>query len=84
MRRDIVLQMADGEEKSIPFVANGATSLRFRMVFGKELMDSISNIINKVGIDKLAGMMKSAEAAQAAMAAMRGGATASEEKKEEE
>lgn len=58
MRREIVLQMADGEEKSIPFVANGATSLRFRMVFGKELMDSISNIINKVGIEKLAVMMK--------------------------
>lgn len=66
MRREIVLQMADGEEKSIPFVANGATSLRFRMVFGKELMDSISNIINKVGIEKLAVMMKGAEAAQAA------------------
>jgi hypothetical protein len=58
--------MADVEEKSVPFVANGATSLRFRMVFGKELMDSISNIINKVGIDKLAGMMKAAESAQAA------------------
>lgn len=64
MRREIVLQMADGEEKSVPFIANGATSLRFRMVFGKELMNSISSIINKVGIEKLAGMMKSAEAAQ--------------------
>ena len=66
MRREIMLQMADGQEKSVPFVANGATSLRFRMVFGKELMDSISNIINKVGLEKLTGMMQSAEAARAA------------------
>ena len=65
MHRDIVLQMADGTEKSVPFVANGATALRYRMVFGKELMESISNIVNHIGIDKLAEMMQGAQAAQA-------------------
>lgn len=65
MHRDIVLQMADGTEKSIPFVANGATALRYRMVFGKELMDSISAIMNKIGIERIVGLMQSAEAAQA-------------------
>ena len=41
MHRDIVLQMADGTEKAVSFVANGATALRFRLVFGCELIASI-------------------------------------------
>lgn len=65
MHTEINLQMADGTEKNVPFVANGATALRYRMVFGKELMDSISTIVNKLGIEKIASLMQSAQAAQA-------------------
>lgn len=65
MHRDITLQMADGTEKSMPFVANGATALRFRMVFNKELVDSISNIMKHIGIEKISALMQSAAAAQA-------------------
>ena len=62
MYKEIVLQLADGSEKSVPFVANGATSLRYRMVFGQELMTSITNLLNIIGIENLSGMMKTAQA----------------------
>jgi hypothetical protein len=60
MHRDIVLQMADGSEQSFSFVANGATSLRFRMVFGRELLASITNIINAIGIENISSLMATA------------------------
>ena len=65
MHRDIVLQMADGTEKNVSFVANGATALRFRMVFGRELIASITNIFNAIGADKLSGLMKTVNTLQA-------------------
>lgn len=57
MYREINLRMADGTEKLLPFVANGATSLRFRMIFGKELMESIVSIFENVGSEKIAGLL---------------------------
>ena len=58
MHKDIMMQMADGTERSMSFVANGATAIRYRMVFGRELMEGITNIMNKIGADKVMGMMK--------------------------
>lgn len=57
MHKIITLQMADGTESDVPFVANGATALRFRQVFGKELMQSITNIIEHVGAKEIASLM---------------------------
>lgn len=45
MFREFDMQMADGSTRRVPFVANGATSLRYRMVFGKELGAAISNVL---------------------------------------
>ena len=60
MHKDIVLQMADGTEQAIPFVANGATAIRYRMIFGKELVQSISNLLNTIGIENINGLMQTA------------------------
>lgn len=62
MYKDIVLRMADGTEKSLPFIANGATALRFRMIFGKELMDSIVSIFESIGSDKMATLLSMIQA----------------------
>lgn len=64
MHRDIVLQMADGTEKSVPFVANGATAIRYRMIFGKELVTSITTLMNAIGIENLNGLMQTANKLQ--------------------
>lgn len=45
MHKDIMMQMSDGTERSVSFVANGATSLRYRMIFGRELGDDIARIL---------------------------------------
>lgn len=65
MHRDIVLQMADGTEKAVSFVANGATALRFRLVFGRELIASITNIFNAIGTENVSGLMKTMNSLQA-------------------
>ena len=65
MHRDIVLQMADGTEKAFSFVANGATALRFRLVFGRELIASITNIFNAIGTENVSGLMKTMNSLQA-------------------
>lgn len=65
MHRDIVLQMADGTEKAVPFVANGATALRYRMIFGKELVASIGNLLNAIGIENVSSLLQTASTLQA-------------------
>ena len=57
--------MADGSEKTIPFLANGGTAVRFRNVFHKELLASITSIVNAAGPDKLAALMKVSQDAEA-------------------
>ena len=61
MRKEITLQLADGTEKAIPFLANGGTAVRFRNVFQKELLASISGIANTVGSEGLSALIKMAE-----------------------
>lgn len=65
MYREITLMQADGSEKTIPFLANGGTAVRFRNVFHKELLASITSIVNAAGPDKLAALMKVSQDAEA-------------------
>ena len=65
MHRDITLQMADGTEKAVSFIANGATALRFRMIFGRELVSSITNIFNAIGAENVNGLMQTVNSLQA-------------------
>lgn len=59
MYREIVMKLAEeDEERAFPFKATGTTSLRYKMLFKKELLASIVSIIECVGSDKLAEMMK--------------------------
>lgn len=58
MFRQIKLQLADGTEKEFPFLACGTTSTRFRMIFKKELLGSITGIINSIGTDQLTKLIK--------------------------
>lgn len=64
MHKTIRLQMADGTEKDIEFKACGTTSLRYRAVFGKELMKSVASIIGVLDIEKLKDFQKLQEKAK--------------------
>lgn len=64
MFREITLTMADGSEKALPFLANGGTAVRFRMIFKKELLESITGIVKAVGPEQLSALMKTTQAAQ--------------------
>lgn len=63
MFREITLTMADGSEKALPFLANGGTAVRFRMIFKKELLESITGIVKAVGPEQLSALMKTTQAA---------------------
>ena len=65
MYREITLMLADGSEKVFPFAANGGTAVRFRNVFHKELLASITGIVNSAGAGKLAELLKLSQEAEA-------------------
>lgn len=44
MRKEIEMTMEDGEKKSLPFVANGATPIYFRMAFHEDLMVQMNQL----------------------------------------
>ena len=46
MYREITLQMNDGREKTFGFLATGATSMRYRMVFGEDMIIGLLNLMN--------------------------------------
>lgn len=66
MYKEITLQMANGDEKAIPFVANGGTAVRFRMIFKKELLGAITDILNATGSNGLAALIKLSKEREAA------------------
>lgn len=66
MFREITLATAAGEIKAFPFMANATTSIRFRQVFQKELLGSITAIVTSAGADQLAKLLTAAQAAEAA------------------
>ena len=49
MYRTITMQMADGSIRDVPFKSCGTTAIRFKMLFGKELLGSITSIIDAAG-----------------------------------
>lgn len=49
MYRTITMQMADGSTRNVPFKSCGTTAIRFKMLFGKELLGSITSIIDAAG-----------------------------------
>lgn len=49
MYRTINMQMADGSTRDVPFKSCGTTAIRFKMLFGKELLGSITSIIDAAG-----------------------------------
>ena len=66
MYREITLATADGQIKEFPFLANATTAIRFRQVFQKELLGSITAIVTSAGADQLARLLATAQAAEAA------------------
>lgn len=59
MYKEIVLKLAEeDEEKAFQFKATGTTSIRYKMLFGKELLAGIVSIFESVGTDRLDEMMK--------------------------
>ena len=49
MYRTINMQMADGSTRDVPFKSCGTTAIRFKMLFGKELLGSITSILDAAG-----------------------------------
>lgn len=51
MREDITLRMAEGGVKALPFLANATTAIRYRMLFGTELMEDLTSMLS--GMDNM-------------------------------
>lgn len=58
MYKEIKLRYADGTSGEIGFLANAATTVRFRQTFQKDLMESFTKLINQIGIDTLKKLEK--------------------------
>jgi len=41
MYKEITLKTPDGEKRTVPMLANAATPIRYKMVFGKDLLNSM-------------------------------------------
>lgn len=65
MYKEITLATVQGELKSFPFLACATTAIRFRQVFHKDLLGSITSIINSVGLGQLKSLMAAAKEAEA-------------------
>ena len=53
--------MADGSKRAVTFLANGGTAVRFRNIFHKELLGSITSIVTSVGTDRLAELLRASQ-----------------------
>lgn len=53
MRKEIQLQMADGTTKTLAFLTNAATPIRYRNLYGHELMGDIAGIMGALTPDVL-------------------------------
>ena len=54
MRKEIEMTMEDGSKKLLPFEANGATAIRYRMVFHEDLMLTMNSLSGE-NVDTLIG-----------------------------
>jgi len=68
MYKTITLELATGEDQDFPFLACGTTSIRYKMIFGKELFGEITSIVGSLDAATLAKItaasQKAAEAGQ--------------------
>ena len=68
MISNITLITADGSEKTLSFAANATTAIRFRNLFRKDLMTSVTSMLEALGPDQLkaiAGVMANKQAGEA-------------------
>lgn len=61
MKKQISVILADGTESSITVLANGATAIRYRQIFRKDLLTSISAILKAVGTENLQKLAQKGE-----------------------
>ena len=64
MYRTITMQLADGSTRNVPFKSCGTTAIRFKMLFGKELLGSITSIINAAGTKGIEQILKATQKAE--------------------
>lgn len=64
MREDITLRTAEGGEKTLPFLATATTSIRYRNLFGTELMEDLTSMLSGMDDMTLAKVMKSAQSGE--------------------
>lgn len=60
MYKEIKLETPTGEERTVPMLANAATPIRYKMIFGKDLLKSAINSDGDIDteiISKLAYLM---------------------------
>lgn len=53
MKTDIKMTLEDGTDKVFSFKATGTTAVRFKTIFGEEIMAEITALWNSVGTDDL-------------------------------
>lgn len=61
MYKEIIMQMSDGSQKAIPFVANSAVKHRYNQTFKTELLDDVANIINSIQPEYFDKIMSSSD-----------------------
>ena len=65
MLKTITLTCADGSAREVAFKATGATAIRYRQVFGAELLQGLTGIIQAAGNDGLARLLSASQSAAA-------------------
>lgn len=63
MYKQIKLELADGEVKEFPFLACGTTSVRYKMIFGGELLADVMTILKAAGADSANKIRRAAQKA---------------------
>lgn len=64
MRADIMLRTADGGEAELPFLANATTAIRYKLLFGTELMDDLTSMLSSMDTETFAKVMKMAQSGE--------------------
>lgn len=64
MREDIILKTAEGGAKTLPFLANATTSIRYRNLFGTELMEDLTSMLSGMDGMMLAKVMETAKSGE--------------------
>lgn len=64
MRENITLRTAEGGEKTLSFLATATTSIRYRNLFGTELMEDLISMLSGMDDMTLAKVMKLAQSGE--------------------